>query len=644
MSQEINLIEGERGKLHVTSDDARTENALIFGTGRKVLNLDNAFEATLEGNNTVRITSGVLYNNGMFIRIDRDSYVEVTIENGLAGTYRNDLICIAYSRNIQTQLESATVVVKKGVTAESRADLKTPTCTQGDVLDLEVHTDEFPLYLVQMDGIHPVLNPLFTVEDTISNIQLHEDLLEHVHDTDNPHQLPYALSAKAGGSALRADKADCDSSGRNIVNTYAVKKDVESELATKVELSEAGVNAAINKLGTGSASPADADYYISQFANGGTTTKTYHRRPMSALWEYIKSKISSVLGLTKDSYGGTASSANKVNGHTVNSDVPANAKFTDTTYAAATTSKAGLMSADDKAAIEGLKTGAVTGVKGSAEKEYRSGNVEITWDNLGLGTAAGYDMDEFDLRAYGHKANYVTCSTATATATKQLDITDRPYTLKAGDLYIVRFINGNTATGLKFTILYHDTTTYNVYINDPYIYMGSVVAFVFDGTAFRSIGSQRVTSDSQSASALSTGQGFATERDVYYGTPKINNSHAYTSNSVFYAPVSAGTKGYMLESSGGTSAPVWKSNPCRCYSEIINVTFTNGHANVKKDLTTLDGFTGVYDAKFQAWGAVLYIVSYVTDGTPTSYRHQLAIIDGGTWSGTVQVKATYFYN
>lgn len=35
-----------------------------------------------------------------------------------------------------------------------------------------------------------------------------------------------------------------------------------------------------------------------------------------------------------------------VNGHTVNSDVPANAKFTDTTYALATTSANGLMSKD----------------------------------------------------------------------------------------------------------------------------------------------------------------------------------------------------------------------------------------------------------------------------------------------------------
>ena len=49
-------------------------------------------------------------------------------------------------------------------------------------------------------------------------------------------------------------------------------------------------NGLLNALDTGSSTPVDADYYISQYVNGGTTTKTYHRRPMSALYAYIKGK------------------------------------------------------------------------------------------------------------------------------------------------------------------------------------------------------------------------------------------------------------------------------------------------------------------------------------------------------------------
>lgn len=55
----------------------------------------------------------------------------------------------------------------------------------------------------------------------------------------------------------------------------------------------AAANAFMNALDTGSSDPVDNDYYISQYVNGGTTTTTYHRRPLSKLWNYMKSKISS---------------------------------------------------------------------------------------------------------------------------------------------------------------------------------------------------------------------------------------------------------------------------------------------------------------------------------------------------------------
>ena len=47
-----------------------------------------------------------------------------------------------------------------------------------------------------------------------------------------------------------------------------------------------------------------------------------------------------------------------VNGHFVNSDVPAGAKFTDTTYSVATASSNGLMTAADKAKLDGIASNA----------------------------------------------------------------------------------------------------------------------------------------------------------------------------------------------------------------------------------------------------------------------------------------------
>ena len=70
----------------------------------------------------------------------------------------------------------------------------------------------------------------------------------------------------------------------------------------------------MNALDIGSSTPADADYYISQYANGGNTTKTYHRRPMSALWAYIQGKIQAwAKNLTaKGNLGWTDQTAGKI--------------------------------------------------------------------------------------------------------------------------------------------------------------------------------------------------------------------------------------------------------------------------------------------------------------------------------------------
>lgn len=61
----------------------------------------------------------------------------------------------------------------------------------------------------------------------------------------------------------------------------------------------------------------------------------------------------------------------------------------NTTYNEATTSNAGLMSASDKSKLNGIAAGAqvntVTGVKGDSESKYRTGNINITKANIGLG-------------------------------------------------------------------------------------------------------------------------------------------------------------------------------------------------------------------------------------------------------------------
>lgn len=91
---------------------------------------------------------------------------------------------------------------------------------------------------------------------------------------------------------------------------------------------------------------------------------------------------------------GIVDNAEKVNGLTVLTAVPANAKFTDTTYSVVSTTANGLapklpgnttsyLRGDGAWATIDVPSGAVSGVKGNAESTYRSGNVNLTPANIG---------------------------------------------------------------------------------------------------------------------------------------------------------------------------------------------------------------------------------------------------------------------
>lgn len=68
-------------------------------------------------------------------------------------------------------------------------------------------------------------------------------------------------------------------------------------------------NNLLNNLTTEISSPLDADYYIAQCVGGGTTTTTYHRKPHSLLYAYIKGKAEGTWAI---SVSGNAASATKL--------------------------------------------------------------------------------------------------------------------------------------------------------------------------------------------------------------------------------------------------------------------------------------------------------------------------------------------
>lgn len=120
---------------------------------------------------------------------------------------------------------------------------------------------------------------------------------------------------------------------------------------------------------------------------------------------------------TKPAYIATNGAATPIS-HSINSDVPANAKFTDTTYNDVTQTTHGLMTAADKKKLDGMDLTAYLPLHGTAEKakELVSGamrygscvngtasfNDGYKWFRIGsmIPTSNGYDTEAMCLQVY----------------------------------------------------------------------------------------------------------------------------------------------------------------------------------------------------------------------------------------------------
>ncbi|HEX2935805.1 MAG TPA: SGNH/GDSL hydrolase family protein [Bacteroidales bacterium] len=176
----VQLVTGYAGVAHVSSADVRAYNAGVVGAGRYVFNEGSKFAYTLVSNNLITIADGDLLNQGAQCRIRKNDTVNCTIENGLAGTKRNDIIVMRYSKDTTTAVESATLVVIKGTSGSTATD---PSYTVGNILNGD-NVDDFPLYRVRLNGLSVEgIDTLFT---TITNLtELSETVSENATEFDD---------------------------------------------------------------------------------------------------------------------------------------------------------------------------------------------------------------------------------------------------------------------------------------------------------------------------------------------------------------------------------------------------------------------------------------------------------------------------
>ena len=215
----LHLVTGYSGKAHVTSADQGALNAATFGRGNYVLNVGQQFSAMVITNNSINVLDGEVIMQGRHIRLEAGAFEEVTIENGAQGYFRNDLICIRYTKDSTTGIEEAALVVIKGNPDASAA--VDPAYNNGSILD-GILTVDFPLYRVPLNGLNVGdLVPLFEVKGSIderikaliagttpvgnANKLGGKNASEYALDTDLANYLP--LSTDAGTAVITRNKS-----------------------------------------------------------------------------------------------------------------------------------------------------------------------------------------------------------------------------------------------------------------------------------------------------------------------------------------------------------------------------------------------------------------------------------------------------
>lgn len=165
----LHLVTGYAGASHVTAADAASLNAAIVGPDNYVLNRGNQFAATIVTNNKITVLDGDLMMQGRHIRLVEGSTIDLSIDSGAAGYYRNDLIVARYTKNSSTGVEDCNLVVIKGTAVTgSPSD---PAYTSGNILTGNVLQADMPLYRVPLSGLNvQTLVPLFkTINANLQN-------------------------------------------------------------------------------------------------------------------------------------------------------------------------------------------------------------------------------------------------------------------------------------------------------------------------------------------------------------------------------------------------------------------------------------------------------------------------------------------
>lgn len=163
----MEIVTGHRGTPHITPYKVRDFNIGIVGAEDYVINSGSELEAQLVSNNRIDIKDGSICMQGTHAVIPKNINDELTIENGMQGEKRIDLIVARYEKVADSGVESVNTVVLQGTPSKETPNV--PGHVVGDIRNGDLK-HEMPLYEVELDGINitevrPVFKKLVSVAE-----------------------------------------------------------------------------------------------------------------------------------------------------------------------------------------------------------------------------------------------------------------------------------------------------------------------------------------------------------------------------------------------------------------------------------------------------------------------------------------------
>ena len=180
----MEIVIGYQGKYHVTAGQVGRIMAGMAGSGTYVLETQNRLAATVVTANQVRVDTGDLVMQGRVATVETPE--TLTIESGVTGQKRRDLIVARYTMEDSTAVEGIELAVVKG-TPVSYGEPSDPEVSEGSILDGDSPV-EVPLYRVTVDGLTPgtpeaLLDTVPSVDslrDSVSQVEEKTDLVSFI--------------------------------------------------------------------------------------------------------------------------------------------------------------------------------------------------------------------------------------------------------------------------------------------------------------------------------------------------------------------------------------------------------------------------------------------------------------------------------